>query len=132
MRYLVLASDYDGTLASDGRVNDVTLKALESIRATGRKLILVSGRFLVDLQRVFPRIDLFDMVVVENGAVLYRPADGSMTLASGKIPRHFIDELGLPPEKRHENELESATGRRRTNEGEPVQRRTDHRDIAGA
>jgi transposase len=39
---------------------------------------------------------------------------------------------GLPPEKRHENELESATGRRRTNEGEPVQRRTDHRDIAGA
>ena len=88
MRYLVLASDYDGTLASDGRVNDVTLKALESIRATGRKLILVSGRFLVDLQRVFPRIDLFDMVVVENGAVLYRPADGSMTLASGKIPRH--------------------------------------------
>jgi hypothetical protein len=33
------------------------------------------------------------MVVVENGAVLYRPADGSMTLASGKIPRRFIEEL---------------------------------------
>ena len=51
MRFLALASDYDGTLASDGRVNDAALKALESIRSTGRKLILVSGRILVDLEQ---------------------------------------------------------------------------------
>ena len=93
MRYLALASDYDGTLASDGQVSDVTLQALKSFRATGRKLILVSGRVLADLARVFPRIDLFEMVVAENGAVLYRPADDSKTAASGKIPRSFIDEL---------------------------------------
>jgi HAD superfamily hydrolase (TIGR01484 family) len=93
LRYLALASDYDGTLASDGQVSDVTLQALKSLRATGRKLILVSGRVLADLARVFPRIDLFEMVVAENGAVLYRPADDSKTAASGKIPRSFIDEL---------------------------------------
>ena len=86
MRYLALASDYDGTLASDGQVSDVTLQALKSLRPTGRKLILVSGRVLADLARAFPRIDLFDMVVAENGAVLYRPADDSKTAASGKIP----------------------------------------------
>jgi hypothetical protein len=33
------------------------------------------------------------MVVAENGAVLYRPADGSKTSPSSKIPRPFIDEL---------------------------------------
>lgn len=93
MRYLALASDYDGTLASDGRVDDSTIEALERIRATGRKLILVSGRILDDLKRVFSRVDLFDVVVAENGAVLYRPDDGSKTLASQKIPRSFIDAL---------------------------------------
>jgi hydroxymethylpyrimidine pyrophosphatase-like HAD family hydrolase len=94
MRYLALASDYDGTLARDGRVDDSVIAALESIRSTGRKLILVSGRILSDLERVFPRINLFDMVVAENGAILYRPADGSKTLpTTSKIPRPFIDEL---------------------------------------
>jgi HAD superfamily hydrolase (TIGR01484 family) len=86
LRYLALASDYDGTLASDGRVDDITVAALERVRATGRKLILVSGRILADLKRVLPRIDLFDVVVAENGAVLYQPGDGSKTLASDKIP----------------------------------------------
>jgi HAD superfamily hydrolase (TIGR01484 family) len=86
LRYLALASDYDGTLASDGRVDDITVAALERVRAIGRKLILVSGRILADLKRVLPRIDLFDVVVAENGAVLYQPGDGSKTLASDKIP----------------------------------------------
>jgi HAD superfamily hydrolase (TIGR01484 family) len=93
MRYLALATDYDGTLARDGRIDDAVIAALESIRATGRKLILVSGRILKDLEQVFARIDLFDMVVVENGAMLYWPADGSKTRATSKIPRRFIEEL---------------------------------------
>ena len=93
MRYLALASDYDGTLAFGGLVDDATVEALERLRATGRKLVLVSGRTLVDLEKAFLRIDLFDMVVAENGAEFYRPADGSKSAASSKIPRVFIDEL---------------------------------------
>jgi hydroxymethylpyrimidine pyrophosphatase-like HAD family hydrolase len=73
MRYVALASDYDGTLAHDGRVSDRTLQALERFRQSGRKLILVTGRYLPDLQSVFPQLDLFDIVVAENGAVLYTP-----------------------------------------------------------
>jgi len=43
--------------------------ALERFRKSGRKLILVTGRELEDLESVFPRLELFDRVVAENGAV---------------------------------------------------------------
>jgi hydroxymethylpyrimidine pyrophosphatase-like HAD family hydrolase len=73
MRYLALATDYDGTLAADGVVRERTLAALERLRKSGRRAILVTGRELEDLRRVFPRLDLFERVVAENGALLYRP-----------------------------------------------------------
>jgi len=75
MRYVVLACDYDGTLASDGVVAPSTVAALEALRASGRRLILVTGRELADLQGDFDRVDLFDRVVAENGALLYGPAE---------------------------------------------------------
>jgi HAD superfamily hydrolase (TIGR01484 family) len=74
MRYYVLACDYDGTLAHNGRVNKETIAALERLRNSGRKLILVTGRELDSLQSVFTHLDLFDYVVAENGALLYQPA----------------------------------------------------------
>jgi HAD superfamily hydrolase (TIGR01484 family) len=73
MRFLTLACDYDGTIATDGAVPQTTIAALERLRASGRRLILVTGRELNDLQRVFNRLDLFDRVVVENGAVMCDP-----------------------------------------------------------
>ncbi|HEX3698329.1 MAG TPA: HAD-IIB family hydrolase [Polyangia bacterium] len=73
MRYHVLASDYDGTLASDGRVEPAMLAALERVRASGRKVLLVTGRQVDDLLTVFPQVTLFDRVVAENGAVIYNP-----------------------------------------------------------
>jgi hypothetical protein len=63
MRYLALCTDYDGTLAHDGRVDRTTLAALEDLRLSGRKLVLVTGRELPDLMKVFDRLDLFDLVV---------------------------------------------------------------------
>ena len=74
MRYLVLATDFDGTLAHDGKVDDRTLLALARLRESGRRVVLVTGRELPDLQRIFSRFDLFDRMVIENGAVLYNPA----------------------------------------------------------
>lgn len=73
MRYRALASDYDGTLAHDGVVSDSTLRALQRFRESGRKLILVTGRVLKDLETVFTHFELFDRIVAENGAVLYTP-----------------------------------------------------------
>src|SRR6266852_4855887 len=74
MRYLVLACDFDGTLASDGTVSPDSLSALLRLRDSGRKLILVTGREIEDLLAIFPDVTVFDRVVGENGGVLYRPA----------------------------------------------------------
>jgi hydroxymethylpyrimidine pyrophosphatase-like HAD family hydrolase len=71
-----LATDYDGTIAAHGGVAETTIAALEQIRQSGRKLILVSGRELPDLKQVFDRLDLFDIAVLENGALLYFPQSG--------------------------------------------------------
>ncbi len=93
MRYLALATDYDGTLATDGTVDRETVAALRRIAATGRKLILVTGRQLNDLLHVFPEATLFDSIVAENGAVLYRPASREThVLAPPPSPR-FIEAL---------------------------------------
>lgn len=74
MYVICLATDYDGTLAHDGVVDSDTVDALVRLKRSGRKLVLVTGRELPDLVEVCPRLDLFDRVVVENGALLFDPA----------------------------------------------------------
>lgn len=93
MRYLVLATDYDGTLAHHGQLDTETVAALDRLRASGRRLILVTGRELDDLMRVCPFLDRFDRIVAENGALLYRPADKSEQLLGEPPPPAFIDAL---------------------------------------
>ncbi len=73
MWFHVLACDYDGTLATGGEIAPTTLAALRGVRETGRQLVLVTGRQFDDLLAVCPRIDAFDLVVAENGAVLFDP-----------------------------------------------------------
>ncbi len=93
MYFVALATDYDGTLAEDGIVDKRTLQALESLRKTGRKLLLATGRELGDLALVFPRLDLFHSVVAENGALLYNPATKEEELLAARPPQSFIDRL---------------------------------------
>lgn len=93
MRYLALACDYDGTLAHDGRVDEETIAALNRLRESGRKLILVTGRHLEDLLNVFPEIDLFERVVVENGGLLYRPATREEEPLGEPPPEEFVKAL---------------------------------------
>ncbi|HYC56129.1 MAG TPA: HAD-IIB family hydrolase [Candidatus Binatia bacterium] len=93
MRYFALATDYDGTLALHGTVSKDTLAAMECLRATGRKLLLVTGRELDDLQRVYDRLDLFDRVVAENGALLYCPATRQEQPLCEPPPAEFVETL---------------------------------------
>lgn len=93
MRYLTLASDYDGTLARDGVVDEQTVEALDRLIASGRKLILVTGRELADLQSVFTRLDLFARVVAENGAVLYNPATREKKILAERPSESFVENL---------------------------------------
>ena len=93
MRYLALATDYDGTLAHDGRVNEATLAALSRLRQSGRRLVLVTGRVLDDLQKTFSRLDLFDCVVAENGAMLYWPETKEEKVLGQAPPQAFLEAL---------------------------------------
>jgi hydroxymethylpyrimidine pyrophosphatase-like HAD family hydrolase len=93
MRYHALACDYDGTLARNGDVAAETLAALERLLASGRKLILVTGRELDELRSVFPHLELFRRVVAENGALLYDPATKEERLLSAPIPNEFVNAL---------------------------------------
>jgi hydroxymethylpyrimidine pyrophosphatase-like HAD family hydrolase len=93
MRYLALATDYDGTLALNGRVGDRALSALEQLRASGRRAVLVTGRKLDDLSRVFPRLNVFDCVVVENGGLLHWPASHETVKQSAPVPEAFANAL---------------------------------------
>jgi hydroxymethylpyrimidine pyrophosphatase-like HAD family hydrolase len=93
MRYFALATDYDGTLAHDGVVGPETLEALQRLRATGRLLLLVTGRELPDLLRAFPQVDLFDRVVAENGALLYCPATREAQPLGEAPPAAFVGAL---------------------------------------
>ena len=99
MRYVALATDYDGTIATDGVVPDDVVKTIERVRESGRRTILVTGRELEDLRQAFDRLDVFDRVVAENGAVLFDPATESWTSFPGSGPEANVRQiLGRPGE----------------------------------
>ncbi len=99
MRYLALATDYDGTLALHGRVHESTLRSLEKVITTNRKLLLVTGRELEDLLNVFPHTHLFDWIVAENGLLLYKPSSKETITLADMPSKDFIMRLrsrGIP------------------------------------
>lgn len=93
MRYHVLATDYDGTLAKHGKVNSVALEALKQVKKSGRKIILVTGREMKELEIIFPEYDVFDLIVAENGALILNPENHQETLLGQRPPDSFINEL---------------------------------------
>ena len=93
MYFLALATDYDGTLASSGVVQQSTIAALEKLRASGRKLLLVTGRQIEDLLRVFPHAELFEWIVAENGALLYCPRTRDWRLLTEPVPAELEADL---------------------------------------
>jgi HAD superfamily hydrolase (TIGR01484 family) len=100
MWFTALATDYDGTLATDGIVPPQTITALAEFRKSGRRLIMVTGRRLQDLVDVFPDVQLFDLIVTENGAVLYSPSTKEITrIAPPPTPKlvELLQKKGVTP-----------------------------------
>ena len=96
MRYQIVALDYDGTIAHHGKVTEETVEALRQLKASKRKIILVTGRELDELKTLFPEHTLFDRIVAENGALIYNPATLEERQLGEKPPESFIQDL-----KRH-------------------------------
>ena len=87
MKLRVLALDFDGTIAVNGRLDRSVADAIRDARRAGVMTVLVSGRMLTDVQSVLPAPDLFDAIVAENGAVVQvQDAAHPIILARGLNP----------------------------------------------
>jgi HAD superfamily hydrolase (TIGR01484 family) len=93
MFFVAVAIDYDGTLARNGHVDTATTDALREVKKSGRKLILVTGRDLADLSNVFSEFELFDLVVAENGGLLFNPASKEEIPLAEAPPGVFVERL---------------------------------------
>ena len=93
MRYFCLTCDCDGTIARNGHVSPSIVEALKRVTASGRKLVLATGRQLDDLLKVFPEAAIFDHVVAENGGIVYTPASKEERVLSAPPPPEFVEEL---------------------------------------
>jgi len=90
MRFRALACDYDGTLATRGVVASQTLEALRAVADSGRHLVLVTGRTREELLDVFSELELFDAIVIENGAVLLDPVTGNMQPLAHAVSHELV------------------------------------------
>ncbi len=93
MRFQALATDYDGTLANHGSLDAATIASLQRAKAAGCKLIMVTGRVLPELLQVCSCLELFDLVVIENGAVLYSPHTRVTRVLAAPPPPSFAADL---------------------------------------
>jgi hydroxymethylpyrimidine pyrophosphatase-like HAD family hydrolase len=93
MKWRALATDFDGTIATDAVVDEPTQLALVRLRSANVRTLLVTGRHLSDFEAMGSFIALFDMVVAENGAVLFDPASGETRTLSAPPPEAFVAEL---------------------------------------
>ncbi|PKR91184.1 haloacid dehalogenase [Pleomorphomonas diazotrophica] len=88
-----IAVDYDGTIAEQGRVSAVTEATLRALRDAGFRLILVSGRRLENIRRACDVLDLFEAVILENGAVSFRPRTGTEDMLAPTVDERFLADL---------------------------------------
>lgn len=93
MRIKALAVDYDGTIAHGGEVAQETYAALNALRESGRRLLLVTGRTVEDLQAIDVDLTCFDLVVGENGGVLFEPNSRTLTALGEAAPASLVDAL---------------------------------------
>ena len=71
--FRAVAVDYDNTLTTTPCPGDDVLAAIREVRASGRRVVLVTGRILAELRVDFPFVDRhFDAIIAENGAVISR------------------------------------------------------------
>jgi hypothetical protein len=85
MHLTALATDGDGTLLEDGKMSDRTATAIGRARTAGVSILLVTGETKDELEK-FPRPELIDFIVAENGALLLDPKAKLKETLLGKTP----------------------------------------------
>ena len=96
-RHDLIALDLDGTLLDpSGAVTDANLRAIDRARAEGVRVLICTGRGLIESERILRRIDQRDPVIVAGGAMTADPVSGRsidrVTMQPGLV-RHAVDEI---------------------------------------
>jgi len=95
----VIACDFDGTGAADGKLAPEVASSLHRARLAGIITLLVTGRVLEDFRVALVDFSAFDAVVAENGAVIWFP-ERELNIELGPTPpEHFLGRLraaGIP------------------------------------
>jgi hydroxymethylpyrimidine pyrophosphatase-like HAD family hydrolase len=95
----VIACDFDGTGAADGRMSPEVAAALGRARAKGYTTLLVTGRVLEEIQSMCEDHTLFDAIVAENGAVIWLCPSRRTICLGVPPPARFLGALrarGVP------------------------------------
>ncbi len=96
--FKVVAADFDGTLASGGKLDPEVLRAIDRARGDGLAIVVVTGRIGAELHAEFPQLaGHADALVLENGAVV--SFDGevrALAPAVGPELDKALTERGIP------------------------------------
>lgn len=98
-KFKMLATDYDETIATKGKLTSSAEQALLLAKEAGYLLSIVTGRGFDSLLYACPQIEMFDSVVAENGAILYFPSTGKLEFLANSPPLEFLGQLmknGVP------------------------------------
>jgi len=99
MKFLAIALDYDGTIASHDVLDAGVRRAIGELRAKDIIVLIVTGRIMSELRRVAGDLHFVDGVVAENGAVVEFTDSGYSRAFAPAPPAVFIDALrkeGIP------------------------------------
>jgi hydroxymethylpyrimidine pyrophosphatase-like HAD family hydrolase len=97
----ILAFDFDGTLAENGRVPLALQRALEQLHAAGYALFMVTGRRFGDAE-LGSLEHVFTGILWENGAVLHHTVTDEVYLPFGQVDPRLVEALevaGMPLER---------------------------------
>ena len=95
MRLRGIATDYDGTIATDGLIDPAVRQAISTARKRGVLVVIVTGGILSELRYVAGCLDFVDGIVAENGAVIAL-SNGHVSLLGNAPSLSLISRLTEP------------------------------------
>lgn len=93
LRYDILAVDIDGTLVDhNNRIHPRSVEAIVKARAAGLRVVLCTGRALIECAKVIEDIKQTEPVIVSGGAIISEPLTGK-TIERFTMPYQLVAQI---------------------------------------